>query len=221
MTLNLSSCDCALDSVSINDLELESNGDDALFDGVHKNRYNQLLLLKEIVIKCRFIGGLQSYFIGLMSVFWPSIFTASKRSLGQGNIFRSVCQEFCPQGGGEYLGRYSSPDQVYPPGPGTSPWTMYSPQDQVHPQTRYTPWDQVHPLDQVHPQQVHPPGRHTPPGPGTPPRPDTPPWAGIPPPLTRYTPPDQVPPRGMHAGRYGQQAGSTDPTGMHSCFGNI
>ena len=25
---------------------------------------------------------------------------ASKRSLGQGNIFRSVCQEFCPQGGG-------------------------------------------------------------------------------------------------------------------------
>ena len=24
--------------------------------------------------------------------------TARKRSLGQGNIFRSVCQEFCPQG---------------------------------------------------------------------------------------------------------------------------
>ena len=28
------------------------------------------------------------------------IFTARKRSLGQGNIFRSVCQEFCPRGGG-------------------------------------------------------------------------------------------------------------------------
>ena len=27
------------------------------------------------------------------------ITTAHKRSLGQGNIFRSVCQEFCPQGG--------------------------------------------------------------------------------------------------------------------------
>ena len=27
------------------------------------------------------------------------ITTASIRSLGQGNIFRSVCQEFCPQGG--------------------------------------------------------------------------------------------------------------------------
>ena len=26
------------------------------------------------------------------------IFTLRKRSLGQGNIFRSVCQEFCPQG---------------------------------------------------------------------------------------------------------------------------
>ena len=31
------------------------------------------------------------------------VFTAHKRSLGQGNIFRSVCQEFCPQ-----WGRYPS-----------------------------------------------------------------------------------------------------------------
>ena len=28
-----------------------------------------------------------------------SIITGRKRSLGQGNIFRSVCQEFCPRGG--------------------------------------------------------------------------------------------------------------------------
>ena len=28
----------------------------------------------------------------------PVFFTARKRSLGQGNIFRSVCQEFCPRG---------------------------------------------------------------------------------------------------------------------------
>ena len=27
------------------------------------------------------------------------IFTARKRSLGQDNIFRSMCQEFCPRGG--------------------------------------------------------------------------------------------------------------------------
>ena len=40
--------------------------------------------------------------------------TARKRSLGQGNIFRSVCQEFCSQAGGwfpsmhcKYLGRGS------------------------------------------------------------------------------------------------------------------
>ena len=29
---------------------------------------------------------------------WKLLVTARKRSLGQGNIFRSVCQEFCPQG---------------------------------------------------------------------------------------------------------------------------
>ena len=27
-----------------------------------------------------------------------------KRSFGQGNIFRSVCQEFCPRGGGGVCG---------------------------------------------------------------------------------------------------------------------
>ena len=43
------------------------------------------------------------------------------------------------------------------------------------------------------PGQVHPPwaGTH--------------PWAG-------------TPPGAVHAGRYGQQAGGTHPTGMHSCF---
>ena len=71
------------------------------------------------------------------------IFTAPKRSLGQGNIFIGMCQEFCSQGG--------VPGQVSPR-PGT-------------------------PL-----------------GPGTP-----------------------LPPTAVHAGRYGQQAGSTHPTGMHSC----
>ena len=45
---------------------------------------------------------------------------------------------------------------------------------------------------------------------GTPPREGSP-WAG--------TPPGQVPPPGaVHAARYGQQAGGTHPTGMHSCF---
>ena len=31
------------------------------------------------------------------------LFTARKQSLGQGNIFRSVCQEFCSRGGGVCL----------------------------------------------------------------------------------------------------------------------
>ena len=85
------------------------------------------------------------------------IFTARKRSLGQDSIFRSVCQEFCSQGGEEYLGRYPSQHQVHPQhqvpplGPGTPPW------DQVHPpglgtlpRTRYTPGTRYSPPPAVH-----------------------------------------------------------------------
>ena len=74
------------------------------------------------------------------------LFTARKRSLGQGNIFTPVC--------------HSVHGQVHPPGRYT-PWNRYTPQTryppgQVHPLGRYTPQvgtppDQVHPLDQVHP----------------------------------------------------------------------
>ena len=123
------------------------------------------------------------------------IFTARKRSLGQGNIFRSLCQEFCSQGGG--VPGQVPPDQVHPSplGPGT-PGTRDTPsQDQVHPppRTRYIPlpgpgtprpgpgtpslgpgtppWDQEDPPDQVHPQdQLHPQAQAHPLGPGTPPR---------------------------------------------------
>ena len=34
----------------------------------------------------------------------------------------------------------------------------------------------------------------------------------------RQTPREQTPPSAVHAGRYGQQAGSTHPTGMHTCL---
>ena len=93
-----------------------------------------------------------------------------------------------------------------------------------------------------HPGQVHPqagspsfpagqvpPGRYTPqagttpqqvPLAGTPPWQAHPLWPGTPPP-SRYirTPPSaRYPPRAVHAGRYGQQAGGTHPTGMHSCW---
>ena len=89
----------------------------------------------------------------------------------------------CPQGG-EYLTKYTPPDQVHPPTPGTPSQTRYTPQDQVHPP------DQVHPQDQVHPPRpgTPPKTRYTsqdqvhPPGPGTLPRPGTPPGPGTSPP---------------------------------------
>ena len=46
-------------------------------------------------------------------------------------------------------------------------------------------------------------------------------------PLEADTPWEQTPPRSrqppcaVHAGRYGQQAGSTHPTGMHTCYENV
>ena len=54
------------------------------------------------------------------------------------------------------------------------------------------------------PDQVHPPGtRYTPLGPGTPPDQVHPPGPG-------------TPPGAEHAGRHGQRAGGTHPTGMQS-----
>ena len=117
-------------------------------------------------------------------------FTARKRSLGQGNIFRSVCQEFCP--GGRVPEQVTPWDQIHPSEPGT-------PSGQVHPLGGTAPhplagtplWDQVpsprqvHPWAQVHPLSrytPHPSGRCTPFGPGTSPKP------GTPHPLGRYTP---------------------------------
>ena len=54
------------------------------------------------------------------------VITARKRSLGQGNIFASVCHS---------VHRGGAPGQVH---------TRYTPQNQVPPRTPPTPWDQVH-----------------------------------------------------------------------------
>ena len=74
------------------------------------------------------------------------IVTSRKRSLGQGNIFSIVCQEFCPQGRGLpqcMLGYHTPWDQAPPPGADT-------PQDQAPPLRAGTPhWDQ-HPPCTVH-----------------------------------------------------------------------
>ena len=121
------------------------------------------------------------------------VVTARKRSLGQGNIFTTVCQSFCSQGEREYLGRY-------PPGPGTPSRTRYTSQDQVHPPGPGTPprpgtptRDQVHPPDQIHP----PATRYTPLGPG------------IPPLGTRYTP---------RQTRYIPRARYTPPPASSACW---
>ena len=69
------------------------------------------------------------------------------------------------------------------------------------PPSRYTPWTGT------------PPGRYTP-WAGTPPRQDTPPPSRYTPQVG--TPPGRYTPRQCMLG-YGQQAGGTHPTGMHSC----
>ena len=60
-----------------------------------------------------------------------------------------------------------------------------------------------------------PPGRYTPLGRYTPRQVHPQPWAGTPP--GQVHPRAGTPPGAVHAGRYGQQAGGTHPTGMHSC----
>ena len=78
------------------------------------------------------------------------IFTARKRSLGQGNMFTGVCLS---TGGGV-------PDQVHPPRPGTPPNQEHPPSRPPRSKTRYTPQDQVHPpmttaAGGTHPTRMH------------------------------------------------------------------
>ena len=126
------------------------------------------------------------------------VVTARKRSLGQGNIFRSVCQEFCPRGGGGALPQCMLGYHT-PPGPGTPPRDQapIPHLDQVPPGTRHpSPTWTRHPPDQAPPSPDQAPS----PGPGTPPQ-------------------GQAPsPRAEHAGRYGQRAGGPHPTEMQSCL---
>ena len=99
------------------------------------------------------------------------IFTARKRSLGQGNIFIGVCQKFCSRGGGVCLSacwdtpplgadtprsRHVPPLNRPPPGADTLPSGADTPQEQTPP-----------------PGSRHPP-EQTPPGADIPPRADTP-----------------------------------------------
>ena len=105
----------------------------------------------------------------------------------EGNVFTPVCQSFCSQGG----------------------WGV----------CLSVCWDSRPPT----PPGTDPPGADSPPGADTP---STPPGADNP--HRRRHPREQTPPRSrhplgadtprpVHAGRYGQQAGGTYFTGMHSC----
>ena len=132
------------------------------------------------------------------------IFTARKRSLGQGNIFAPVCHSVHRGGvhGQVPPGQVHHPGQVNPSA-GTPPGR--------YPQAGIPP-SQVHPLDryprQVHPKAGTPQGRYTPrqvhPLAGTPPPRQVHPPGRVHPPLGRYTPlwagtpPRQVHP--LHAG---------------------
>ena len=94
------------------------------------------------------------------------VITARKRSLGQGNIFSSVCQEFCPQGGLPQcmLG--------YHPLARRPPWQGRPPSKADHPPlARQTPHS---PLARRPPGKAGPPGKAEPPGKTEPPGKDTP-----------------------------------------------
>ena len=123
--------------------------------------------------------------------------------------------------------RYIPQNQVQPPGPGTPPLRpSKTPGPGTPLGTRYTPLDQVYPPG----PGIPPPGTPTP----CPPEPGTP---------TKFLHfflhflhffPSfflffeifnqlfhhlfTLPPRAVHAGRYGQEVGSTHPTGMHSYY---
>ena len=55
-----------------------------------------------------------------------TIITARKRSLGQGNIFTSVCQEFCSGGGCLVRGGCGDPPGTATAAGGTHPTGMHS-----------------------------------------------------------------------------------------------
>ena len=95
------------------------------------------------------------------------------------------------------------PEQTHPQGADTPHWSRHqpradTPQEQTPPRSD-TPLEQTHPLEQTPPQT-------------------TPPLEQTPQPPT--SPPGADPPATEHAGRYGQRAGGTHPTGMQSCLAN-
>ena len=116
-----------------------------------------LTLLNILLIYCLFF--LLNYFLSLI--------TTRKRSLGQGNIFMGVCQEFCSKGGVCLSACWDIPPGADPPKQtpprGDTPWSR-------HPPGADTPGSRHHLGADTH-QSRHP-SEQTPP----------PPWSRHPPP---------------------------------------
>ena len=124
--------------------------------------------------------------------YWNAFLLPPATKLGQGYIFTSVCDS---------VHRGVCLSACWD----TTLWTR-------HPPGSRHPPDQTPPLDQAPPDQAPP--DQAPPRAGTP-RPGTPPDQAPPRPGTPQ--PGSPPPSAEHAGRYGQRAGGTHPTGMQSC----
>ena len=75
---------------------------------------------------------------GLRTVDEKAFLVPPATKLGQGNIFSSVCQEFCPQGGLTWAG---TPPGRYTPGQ-VPPWAGTYPRGAGTPVGRYTPHGQ-------------------------------------------------------------------------------
>ena len=121
------------------------------------------------------------------------IYLPAATKLGQGNIFTSVCQEFCPRGGVCLSAcldispqEQTPPREQMPPPPDQAghPWTRQTPPGPGRPPwTRWTPQKRQTPPGRHPPDQAEPPGPGGPSGPGRPPLADTlPPRPGRPPP---------------------------------------
>ena len=114
----------------------------------------------------------------ISSVRYNSEYLPAATKLGQGNIFTSVCQEFCPQGG---RGSASVHAGIHHP----PPWTSQAdtpPPDQADP-----PWSRRPPGAGDLPRT-----RQTPPGAGDPPRPGRPPLEQADPPGPGRPPPSEA-----------------------------
>ena len=92
-----------------------------------------------------------------------TIYVPPATTFGQGNIFSSMCQEFCPQGGclPHCMLGYTPPGEIEADIPPDQRQTPPPDQRQTHPlgQEADTPQDQR----QTPPRSSHPPGADTPP----------------------------------------------------------